>query len=743
MGRPVENFGKYQVQRVLGRGGMGTVYEAIDPVINRKVALKTMIQHLSAQPELRTRFLREAQAAGGLRHRNIVTVYDMGEDHGQPFIAMEFIEGTDLEKIIQNRDPVTIEWKLDVLRQLCEGLAHAHRAGVVHRDIKPANIRVTSEGEVKIMDFGIAHLQTSTMTKSGLVMGTLHYQAPELIDSKKPDHRADIFSVGAIAYEMVAGRKAFESDSISGLMYKITHERPDAAQIPKTPYSPGLERIILKALARRQEDRYQSLDDMHEDLEALVTETAPKLMAKGSDPARAARFVDKGRKRLAAGDAQTALECAREALSANPGDAAALVLAREAAAPAEKAPEKKIVDDLTAEMQRARSEGHLQKALSLCRRILEAKPSEESVRHAALEIDEEIKAKEVEQLMTVAVGYARDGDFELAGKVASKIEKIAPTNTQLKELKVFLEQEPRRRAAEALVASAKEHLAFGNLDEAIAAAEEALESDPGHTVAREIRDGASRMLLARQPKAAATAPSAPEPERPAPAPVEKPAMAAPVVAPPPPPPPPPAVPAPIAAVKAAPPAAQAPMPPPATEPDSPAPLEEVLAAKPAPPPPMVKPAPAPPPKPVVAKPAPPPPVVPSPAVKEAPAPAPAAAPKPLVTAASLATPPPAGADAPATVATLLEAARSFIKERAPRKAMEPLQRAAALEPENAEIARMLVEARKAEVEYLASTALNHFLMNEYPKAKKAVDKALALDPENKKARELLKILGTL
>src|SRR5688572_12810549 len=277
----VETIGKYQVQRVLGRGGMGTVFEAMDPQIHRKVALKTMIPHLAGQADLRARFLREAQAAGGLRHRNIVTVYDLGEDHGQPFIAMEFIEGTDLEKIIQNHEPVTVEWKLDVLRQLCEGLAHAHRAGVIHRDVKPANIRVTTEGEVKIMDFGIAHLQTSTMTKSGLVMGTLHYQAPEQIDSKKPDHRADIFSVGAIAYEMIAGCKPFEADSISALMYKITHDRADPARLPKTPYSPGLEKIIVKALARRPEDRYQSLEDMHQDLTSLVAETAPKLVSKG------------------------------------------------------------------------------------------------------------------------------------------------------------------------------------------------------------------------------------------------------------------------------------------------------------------------------------------------------------------------------------------------------------------------------------------------------------------------------
>src|SRR5262249_29920968 len=198
----------------LGRGGMGTVYEAIDPLINRKVALKTMIQGLAENPDLRGRFLREAQAAGGLRHRNIVTVYDLGEDKGQPYIAMEFIEGIDLEKMIQNRDSLPIETKIDIIRQVCDGLAYAHRTGIVHRDIKPANVRVTPEGDVKIMDFGIAHLQSSTMTKSGLVLGTVHYMAPEQIQEQKGDHRADICSLGAIAYELISYKKPYSSSSV-------------------------------------------------------------------------------------------------------------------------------------------------------------------------------------------------------------------------------------------------------------------------------------------------------------------------------------------------------------------------------------------------------------------------------------------------------------------------------------------------------------------------------------------------
>ena len=275
----MQTIGKYEVEKVLGRGGMGTVYQARDPVIHRTVALKTMTPGVADTPELKARFLREAQAAGGLRHHNIVTVYDLGEDRGQPFIAMELVEGQDLEKIIQGRQPLSVEWKIDVLRQVCEGLAYAHRAGIVHRDVKPANIRVTSEGEVKIMDFGIAHLASSTMTKSGAMLGTVHYMAPEQVEGEKIDHRADIFSVGAIAYELLAYRRPFDADSLTQVMFRIVRESPDMTVLPPTEYSPGLEAIVSRALAKPLAERYQDLDEMRDDLERLVRETAARLLA--------------------------------------------------------------------------------------------------------------------------------------------------------------------------------------------------------------------------------------------------------------------------------------------------------------------------------------------------------------------------------------------------------------------------------------------------------------------------------
>jgi tetratricopeptide (TPR) repeat protein/predicted Ser/Thr protein kinase len=743
----VERIGKYQVQKVLGRGGMGTVYEAIDPLINRKVAVKTMIPGLAESGDLRARFLREAQAAGGLQHRNIVTVYDLGEDKGQPYIAMEFIEGTDLEKVVQNREPLTVEWKMDVLRQICEGLGYAHRNGIVHRDIKPANIRVTQGGEVKIMDFGIAHLQSSSLTKSGLVMGTVHYMAPEQIEGHKVDHRADVFSVGAIAYELIAYRKPFDGESLTAVMFRIMNERPDPKPIT-TPYSPALEAIVMKALERDPLARYQSLDDMQADIEAILRESGtrvPERPAWGRPAderqAKAAKLVEQGQELLAKGEPEAALEKAKEALQVTPADATVRELHRIAEGEVTARRVEKEIQEIRASMERARAEGQLQKALALCRRLMELQPADREIAKAGSEIEIAIHDREVEQLCSLALAYAADGDTELAQKIASKIERLSPRSPRYLKLKAFLDDEQKKGEVEAIVAAAREHLAEGNLVAAHAAAEKVLEMRPDHALAREIRDRTESVLM----KAAGPAPE-PEPEpasppAPAPPPPPPPKVAAP--------PPPPAAP-PVAARPAAPPPAPKPAeaktPAPA-KPVAPEPGETVAIPRPQPTPvPTSKPAPPAPPPPAAEKPKttvlplvpPPPPGTPiRPAAPLAPAPAP---PPPVAAAkAPPAPPPPAPKPAPAPPAPAPGAPKPIAAEK-PAAAVVATPASTLTPPPEG---RSEAEIRKADVERLTTLALNAFVENNYPKAKKAAEKALGLDPENKKARELMKILGAL
>jgi len=266
MADPVK-IGKYDILERVGRGGMGFVYRAIDPLLKREVALKTMLKDLAGDEELRTRFMREAQSAGGLRHPNIVTIYDLGEDNDRvPYIAMEFLTGTDIEAIIKDKTELPLLKKIDIIIQTCQGLGYAHSKGIIHRDIKPANIRLLDNGEVKIMDFGIAKIAASHFTRTGMIMGTPHYMAPEQIRGETVDGRADIFSLGVVLFELVAFRKPFPGDNPTAVLFKIIHSEPERLQDSKFTPPEGLEEIAARSLAKKPDERYQTCNEMIADL---------------------------------------------------------------------------------------------------------------------------------------------------------------------------------------------------------------------------------------------------------------------------------------------------------------------------------------------------------------------------------------------------------------------------------------------------------------------------------------------
>src|SRR5215210_9189547 len=173
----ITEIGKYRIVDQVGEGAMGVVYRATDPVLNRTVAVKVMCDAIARDDDLRGRFMREAQAAGSLQHPNVITIYDFGEVDGHLFIAMEYVDGLDLEKLLASRQPLTLQAKLELSMDVLNGLAYAHKRGIVHRDIKPANIRITEEGRAKTMDFGVAHLASSNMTVTGMMVGTPSYMS--------------------------------------------------------------------------------------------------------------------------------------------------------------------------------------------------------------------------------------------------------------------------------------------------------------------------------------------------------------------------------------------------------------------------------------------------------------------------------------------------------------------------------------------------------------------------------------
>ncbi|MBW2096856.1 MAG: serine/threonine protein kinase, partial [Deltaproteobacteria bacterium] len=205
----MEQLGRYIIQEEIGKGGMGIVYRAYDPEIDRKLALKVLRADMAEDEEIVQRFLREAKAAGRLAHPNIVTVYDVGEDGGMPFIAMEFLSGISLEEMIK-QGPLPLRDALRFSGQIAHALHYAHREGVVHRDIKPSNIIVGGDGQVKITDFGIARVQdisSSEQTRTGQILGTPTYMSPEQVQGKKVNGSADLFSLGVILYEMISGER--------------------------------------------------------------------------------------------------------------------------------------------------------------------------------------------------------------------------------------------------------------------------------------------------------------------------------------------------------------------------------------------------------------------------------------------------------------------------------------------------------------------------------------------------------
>jgi eukaryotic-like serine/threonine-protein kinase len=570
-----KSFGPFEVRGEIGRGAGGVVYVAFDPSLDRTAAVKLYTSAPRDASTAISRLRRDAQAAGALGHPNIAAVLGVGEHEGQPWVATEFVAGVSLAQVLRSRAPMPIERVLDVWRQLCEGLAHAHREGVFHLDLKPADVRLTPAGEVKLVDFGSWHLKALEHRGPGPAEEGLHYRAPELLAGRRPDLRSDVFSVGAIVYELISYRKAFPGESTTDIVRSLTRAEPDLACLPRTAFTPGFERVLGLSLARSPADRHASFEEVHADLVQLVKQTVPRL-------------------RTAAGEA------------------------------AEGPPER---EELLAAVTRARAEDRLEEAMEGCRKLLGIDPDDEAARRAMSEIESVLIDREVDALVGMALTYAADGEFELATEIAEKVERLAPWSPRYLRLQVYLDEEGARRKADALVATAREHLAAGRAQEAREAVQDALATMPSH--------GLACRLLEQLPEGTpAPSPSSPEPPGTS--------------------------------------AAETPVATPVPENVTTAPPEPTASTQ-------------------------------------------AAAPEPEPTAsAQPAMPEPE----PAATAP----------ERSPEPGLGP---------------RPAPDPRAAEAVMLSAAALQHFLKDEHEEARKTVERALALDPTNRRALELDKILRVL
>jgi hypothetical protein len=258
----VQSLGRYRIERELGRGAMGRVFLAYDPQIDRRVAIKT-IQIFSALPESERlaageRFLREARSAGKLLHSGIVTIFDVGESDGVPYLAMEYVEGETLDAFCREDDLLPVADVIALLAAAAEALGFAHERGIIHRDIKPANLMRVGQHAVKIMDFGLAKNPTSSMTHDGALLGTPNYMSPEQVRGEPLDGRSDLFSLGVVCFEMLTGMKPFEGDSISSVLYRIVNETPKEIPLHMDRVPTALAAFLTRALAKSPDDRFES-----------------------------------------------------------------------------------------------------------------------------------------------------------------------------------------------------------------------------------------------------------------------------------------------------------------------------------------------------------------------------------------------------------------------------------------------------------------------------------------------------
>ena len=253
-------IGKYDVIDIIGRGGMGVVYLAKDPYLDRLVAIKMMNVDVHENADFLERFYREAKSTASLQHPNIVTVYDLGEYQNRPFLVMQYLEGQSLEALLRAHRTMTLLEKINIIVEVCQGLGYAHQHGIIHRDIKPANIMVLNDGGVKIVDFGIARLGDNTLTRTGQIVGSLYYMPPEQLRDKPVDSRADIYSTGVVLYQLLTYSLPFEGESTGSTLAKIISDDPPPFSQFALSYPPELEATTLKSLAKNRDQRFPTAE---------------------------------------------------------------------------------------------------------------------------------------------------------------------------------------------------------------------------------------------------------------------------------------------------------------------------------------------------------------------------------------------------------------------------------------------------------------------------------------------------
>jgi serine/threonine-protein kinase len=543
---PIKRIGKYEVIDVLGRGGMGLVYRAFDRQLSREVAIKTVTEGFTGDPEMLQRFYREAAKTGALRHPNIVVVYDLGEQDGFPYIVMEYLSGEPLDKMIQSGKPQPLAFKLQIIEQVCYALAYAHANDVIHRDVKPANVIVQSDGVVKLLDFGIARQEKTDghLTRTGQVIGTLQYMAPERLKNAPFDGRSDIFSVGVMMFQLLTGQLPFPGDY--SVVQKILAEKHPPLSQFLHKYPPALDDIVDRALAKDPEDRYSTADEMASEILSVAQELRKEQVAEWIQ--KAERLVQEEQyttarevllqllkvdsqhtaarqlftqvqqnlssrrraeqiRQLRAQAEQAAIEkrydlavdCLQQACSLDP---ASSDLAELLEAARQKKRRRDLIDGYLREADAARDRGDLKAAEAVITKAVEVDRDDSRVRAAqvglARLIEDAARQAKTKKLLEKARQEIGARNFTAGMEALAEVERVDPSNPELINLQAAVrsgrEQEQRRRVLEQLQNEVSLASTFEELTRAVGLIDQTLERMPAEPTLIKLKGNLTRQL---------------------------------------------------------------------------------------------------------------------------------------------------------------------------------------------------------------------------------------------------------
>jgi eukaryotic-like serine/threonine-protein kinase len=490
-GKPApERIGKYDIVGVLGQGGMGVVYRARDPRIGRDVAIKTLTEGFSGESEMLKRFYQEAGQTGNLRHPNIVTVYDFGDEEGLPYIVMEFLDGEPLDKTIRLKEPLHLGAKLDIIEQVCSALAYAHLQGIVHRDVKPANVIVQRDGLVKLLDFGIARAgqqgyqpSDNNMTRTGTLVGTPAYMAPERLRGEPFDGRSDIFSTGVLLYQLLTGALPFDAE-YPAILHQILQQDPPPLSNYLSSYPPLLEQVIARALAKDPFERYAHANDMAADLNAVGSQLKVQRVAQLYADAQAA---------VAAQNYVEARSLLSQVLRMNSQHAEAKQLMASVDQYFNLQKTRERIEQLKRAALEALGARNWEQAIAWLTEALHLEP--ENAELAALLSQANAgkqTAEQIQRLMREAESARHSGNFESAREYAGKASTLDPADTRILAICKVLDQEVaesrRKVQLRQLLNKAQESLDAARLTEAFSAIAQAEEIAPADAELLRLKD---------------------------------------------------------------------------------------------------------------------------------------------------------------------------------------------------------------------------------------------------------------